>query len=185
MNIISLGPLAKNTLLTTAGIGIRTLLQIALFLSVTRTLGANGYGEFISVLAIMGWFMPLVGAGCNGIMVREVGKHGELLPQLFGRSLFIVIITSIPLIALAIVTAHWVLPQEQCLFLILSLSISELLCCPLVDTCSRAFQAKERMLGMTLIASGLIALRLISFVGFFFQLGMKSAFGVFSTLEPV
>jgi O-antigen/teichoic acid export membrane protein len=185
MKLISLGPLAKNTLLTTAGIGMRTLLQIALFLSVTRTLGANGYGEFISVLAVVGWFMPLVGIGCNAIMMREAGKDSQLLPQLLGRSLVLIIATSFPLIALAIIAAYLILPPEISLVLILCISLSELFCFPLVETCSRAFQAKEKMLCMVLLSSSLIALRLGGFGGFFFQERMRHTFGDSTILEPV
>ena len=167
MKSFSFGPLAKNTLVTTAGIGLRTLLQIALFLGVARTLGADGYGKFISVLVITVWFMPLVGLGSISTMVREAGQHAEQFPQLYGRSLVLVTLSSIPMVILVVITAKLILPTESNIIIIISLSLSELFCVPLVETCSKAFQSQEKMMAMVMIASGLIAARLIGFIIFF------------------
>lgn len=46
-----LGRLGKSTILSSAGLGIRALIQAAYLLLISRWLGAEGYGLFAGIVA--------------------------------------------------------------------------------------------------------------------------------------
>ena len=51
---------------------MRALLQALLFIAVAHSLGPQGYGEFIAVVATMTIFTPLVGSGAAALLVRDM-----------------------------------------------------------------------------------------------------------------
>lgn len=149
----------------TVGLGLRALLQGILFILVARMLGAQGYGEFVAVLAIVSLFTPFVGVGAAALLVRETARRPEVFAKEFGRGLLLIGATSLPLLALALSAAFLFLPAEISRELILMIALAEVLCMPIVDFAARAYQAFERMARMAAISAGLILLRLIGFGG--------------------
>lgn len=157
------GALAKNTLFVTFGLYIRALLQLILFVGLARSLGVQGYGEFISVVAVMTILLPLVGFGTPIILVREVALDTNRFARQFGKSLVIIWSSAVPCLVVALVVADWFLPKEIARIIIFNVALAELLLGPVIELSGRAFQAIERLAYMMVIVSGLILLRLIAF----------------------
>lgn len=146
-----------------AWLAVRTLAQAALFVLVARTLGADGYGAFISVMALAGIFSAAA-MGASAVLVREGAREPHRLPRL---TLDMVrlwwVYMPILCVAAAVVTASLVghlLPVPA----MLAIVIAEVICATTVDGVGRAYQSRDRVATMGLVSSGLILTRLAAFV---------------------
>lgn len=157
------GALAKNTFLVTGGLSIRALLQFFLFVGLARFLGPRGYGEFVAVVAMMTFLVPLISFGTPTLLVREIALDKGRFSREFGKSLVIIGSIAAPSLVVALILTDWLLPKEIARATILNIALAELLLGPVLELSGRAFQALERLVHMMLIASGLILLRLIGF----------------------
>lgn len=166
------GPLARNTVIILAGLGLRTLLQGILFILIARSLGAPGYGEFMAALALVTPFAPFAGLGVRALMVREVSRKPDVFSREFGRGLVLVSLTSFPLVSLVTLAGAWFLGPEVSPKVLLFVALAELIFVPLVELAACGFQAFERMARMALIFNGLIFFRLVAF--FFMPLWSQS-----------
>jgi len=157
------GNLAKNTFLVTGGLSFRALLQFILFVGLARFLGVRGYGEFVAVVAIMTFLVPLIGFGTPTLLIREIALDKNRFSQQFGKSLVIIGCVAIPCLLFSLIVSDWLLPEEIARVTILNIALAELLLGPVMELTGRAFQALERLAYMVVIATGLILLRLASF----------------------
>ena len=157
------GTLAKNTFLVTGGLSIRALLQFLLFIGLARSLGPRGYGEFVAVVAMMTFLVPLIGFGTPTLLVREMSLDKDRFSRQFGKSLVIIGSIAAPCLVVALIVTDWLLPKEVARVTILNIALAELLLGPVMELSGRAFQALERLVHMMVIASGLILFRLIGF----------------------
>lgn len=157
------GALAKNTIMVTGGLSIRALLQFILFVGLARYLGVRGYGEFVAVVAMMTFLVPLIGFGTPILLVREMALDKDRFSQQFGKSLAIIGSIAAPCLLVALIVTDWLLPEEIARMTILNIALAELLLGPVMELSGRAFQALERLVYMMVIAAGLILLRLIGF----------------------
>jgi O-antigen/teichoic acid export membrane protein len=157
------GALAKNTFFVTGGLSIRALLQFFLFVGLARFLGVRGYGEFVAVVAVITFLVPLVGFGTPILLVREVALDKNRFARQFGKSLVVIGGSAVPFLVVSLIVADWLLPKEIARIIILNIALAELFLGPVIELSGRAFQALERLVYMMVIATGLILFRLIGF----------------------
>ncbi|HEY5208282.1 MAG TPA: oligosaccharide flippase family protein [Stellaceae bacterium] len=79
--------IAGNTGVMTIGIAIQILLQAAYFILVTRTMGADSYGAFVSVSAMAGIVAAFSGWGGDQLLIRRVATARDQYPRAFGEAL--------------------------------------------------------------------------------------------------
>lgn len=156
------GRLARNTVVMTAGLGVRTVLQVALFVGLARTLDVDGYGAFVATLAIVTLFMPMIGAGTGILLVREVARDPGEFPRQLGRALVSIILTAPPIFGLAVLLGMVILPADIPRPVLISLAAAELLAAPIVELSARCYQPFEHMGRMAGLQVGLVALRLLA-----------------------
>jgi len=149
--------------MVTGGLSIRALLQFILFVGLARLLGVRGYGEFVAVVAVMTFLVPLVGFGTPILLVREVALDRSRFARQFGKSLVVIGSSTVPCLVAALFIADWLLPEEIARIIILNIALSELLLGPVIELSGRAFQALEQLAYMMVIGTGLILLRLAGF----------------------
>ncbi len=156
------GRLAHSTFAATAGLSLRALLQIVLFLTLTRTLGVQGYGAFVAVLAIATFFSPLIGSGAGTLLLRNTARRPNEFTRYFGRTLLLAGLTAAPLVSAALILSVLILPRNVAGLAIVAIVISELLFTPFVEIAAKAYQAFERMGRMAVLQVGLIGGRLVA-----------------------
>lgn len=88
------GRLARNTMILTMDWGLRAVLQATLFLGFARSLGAEGYGQFVATLAITALFAPFVGLGSAAWLQRQTARNPEAFPPEFGRAFLLILLSS-------------------------------------------------------------------------------------------
>ena len=155
------GPLARDTLLLTTGIGMRALLQALVFIIVARVLGPNGYGSFIAVLAIASILSPLVGVGGHVLLARDISRNPASFRLAWGTALALLII-SLPVIGTLYLLLAFLLLGPHLWLPILLIGVAELVFWPLANVCAYAYQGFERMGRMSRLLLVPVAMRALA-----------------------
>jgi len=141
----TLGRLGKNTLKMSFGLYLRTGLQVAVFILVARTLGPSGYGAFAAVMALTAVFSPFAGCGHDAILVRDVARDRKRFRESWGRSLFMVAVSGLPLVVVVVILGWLILPSSISLWVVIAVALSDLIFARVLEMAARAFQAFEWM----------------------------------------
>ncbi len=154
--------LARSALLVLSGLGARVLLQGVLVVVLARTLGATGYGHFVSWLAVTAGFAPLAGMGALTLVVRDVARDASSARGSFGSALRRLAVSFAPLSVAVVVIGAVVLPDSSSLAGLAMVAVADLLLAPVVDLVGRLNQALDRTGRMAALAAGLVAMRVSS-----------------------
>ena len=139
------GKLAKDTSILTLGMGLRAFSQGLVFIIIARSMGSDGYGGFVSLIAITGTLSGLVGFGSHVLLTRDTALDPQKFNQAWGNTLFSLAI-SIPIIFIVyLILAFFILPNEISWMPILFIGIADLIFWPLSNVCVSAYQGFERI----------------------------------------
>ena len=144
-------------------LAVRTAAQTVLFVLVARTLGAEGYGSLIAVMAIATFFAPLAGLGGQSLLVREGARNPQNLPIHLGDALRLWAVSVVPMSALAYAACFLILPPALPAWAVAAIVLADLAGASLLELLARTWQAVQRMAGFGAAMAGLIALRLAVF----------------------
>jgi O-antigen/teichoic acid export membrane protein len=142
---------------------VRTLAQTGLFVLVARTLGADGYGSLISVMAIATLFAPLAGLGGQALLVRDGARDPQNVAIHLGDALRLWAASVVPLCVVAFALCRLLLPPALPAGAVAAIVLADLAGASLLDLLARAWQTAQRMGGFGAASAGLILLRLIGF----------------------
>ena len=138
-------PLARNTFWMFLGQGARIPIQAAYFILIARSLGAQGYGAFVGVTALVAILAPFCGLGSGNLLVKNVSRDGSCFPNYWGKALVLTLLSGGALLAVAVLGSVLLLPATIPFPLILCVAVAELVCARLLDAASLAFQAFQRI----------------------------------------
>ena len=158
------GPLARNTLALTGGMGARVLMLAILFLLVSRTLGVEQYGQFTATLALISFFCPFAGLGASTLLLRDTACSPLEARRFWGRALLVTLMTAIPLAFGAIILGKLLLPDTTSLKLVFYLVIAELVLMPLTQLGNALYQGLEKSAVTALFIAGVALFRLGAFL---------------------
>ncbi len=95
----------------------RLVFQLAVFFLLSQKLGADGFGAFVGVLALVGLISPFVEWGGYSLIISDI-KSNISIPRAFGNSLFLSIFT-IPIgILILMILRTFTLPSQQWFFVL-------------------------------------------------------------------
>jgi O-antigen/teichoic acid export membrane protein len=141
----SISTLAKNTVWTFLGQGIRLLIQAVYFIAIARALGVQEYGEFIAVVSLVAIFAPFVGNGSTGLLVKNVSRERSLFREYWGNGLIVTLASGVVFSVLIIGVMRFALPRSIPLALTVAICLSDCVLLPLCDLSALAFQACEKL----------------------------------------
>jgi len=137
--------LAQNTLWALGGYGVRLVIQAAYFIVIVRYLGPGRYGGFVAATALTNLIAPFVGMGSGNLLVKNVARRKSLFPQCWGNGLAITLLSGVGLVGFVILASIAVLPRSIPVFVILCISVSDLVAVKFVELAAFAFQAFEML----------------------------------------
>jgi len=140
-------PLARNTLWSLGGSGMRLLIQAVYFIITARCLGPGQYGGFVAATALTGVISPFVGVGRGALLIKNVARDRRFFSEYWGNGLMITLISGSLLTFLAMALCRLVLPRSIPMLVIALLSVSDLIFVKLLDMGTWAFQSIERLSG--------------------------------------
>ena len=137
--------LARNTGWMFLGQGLRLLIQAFYFVIILRSLGAQQYGAFAAVTAMVAVFSPFVGLGSGNLIIKNVARNRELLNEYFGNGTLMVLVTGVAGVGVVVGICRWVLPASIPMSIILMVALSDLVGYRQIMMVASAFQAVERL----------------------------------------
>jgi O-antigen/teichoic acid export membrane protein len=138
-------PLARNTFWMLLGQGARIPIQAVYFLLIARALGAQGYGAFIGVTALIGILAPFSGMGSGNLLVKNVSRDESCFRIYWGKALLLTLLSGSALLTIALLFSGLLLPDSIPFPLILSVALADLLCARFHDAATLAFQAFQKI----------------------------------------
>lgn len=163
------GRLGQNTLLGTAGLGTRAIIQAAYLLIASRWLGAQGYGLFAGSVALVILGAPLANWGSGLLITRYIAQDRGSSRAMWATALVQTGVMGGLLVVIVLGVSALLLRQGLSPTPMLLLAISELLLLPAAHAATSQCFALERgmasavvmclvPLGRTLAMLGLIAM---------------------------
>ena len=141
---------------------LRAAAQAGTVVLLARTLAAQTYGEFVAVIAVAGFAVPLAGLGLSNMVLRNVARDPQGASSYLGRAATIWTRTLLPLAAAAIGIALLLLPKGLPVAAMAAAICGELLASSLTELAGRYRQAQHRHHAYGAINAGLPLLRLFA-----------------------
>ncbi len=139
------GKLAKDTIKMMLGLGGRTLIQISIFIIITRSLGIADYGAYTAVLALATALGGFCGCGTQLLIVRDVSRNPANFSKAWGLALIAIVISLPVLFSIYLLLAYFILPGDVSFSLVVLLGIAELFFAPVSWAAITAYQGHERI----------------------------------------
>lgn len=127
------------------GFGVRLGIQVVYFVLVARTLGPEGYGSFVSVLAIVAILVPFASWGSGNILVKHASRDPSRFQPYWGAALAVTLVSGSLLTGLALAITALVFSVHEALYLALPIALGDLIGLRLADVASQAFQSQEKL----------------------------------------
>ncbi|NJN87774.1 MAG: oligosaccharide flippase family protein [Leptolyngbyaceae cyanobacterium SL_7_1] len=137
-------------------------LQSAYFLIIARSLGAEQYGLFVGVMALIKLLVPFANWGAPHILMKHVARDQTVFRQFWGNTLWITgVLGTLFLIAILLIN-QFVLPNQFPGILLLSIGLAELIFARVHEAAIKSFMATDRLgldaqINILLSVNGLIA----------------------------
>jgi O-antigen/teichoic acid export membrane protein len=137
--------LFRNTVSMLAGFGARLLIQGVYFVLIARALGAEQYGAFIGVAALVAILAPFSPFGTGQIIIRNVARDRRTFSYSWGNALWMTSVSGSVLLGVVLLLARYVLAAKIPLTLVFLVGCSDLLLAAVVGVAALAFQAVEQL----------------------------------------
>lgn len=148
MNLIATlqkSTIARNTGWMFAGYGSRILIQAMYFVLIARSLGAQQYGAFVAVTALISIIAPFAGIGATNLVVKNVARTPSLLPEYWGNGLLMTCSTGAGFLLLVAAANRLLLPRSVGLSTLMLVGASDLILSRVIDLAACTFQAVEAL----------------------------------------
>jgi O-antigen/teichoic acid export membrane protein len=99
--------IGRSAVVATFLIAARMGAQAIVVISVARLMAADGYGTFAAIVALGSLFAPFSGLGADFIAMRTAAEDPQAALDAFRRTVPLIFASSVPLLALAGLAAHW------------------------------------------------------------------------------
>lgn len=139
---------------------LRAAAQAAMVVLLARLLGVEGYGLFVTAMAVSGFFTPLAGLGLGGLLLRDGAAHPHHLPQQLGMALALWWPAALACSLCAAVLLAWSLPSRVPFVALGAFALAEIVTASLVELAARVEQARHRVGAFGAIQAGMILARL-------------------------
>src|ERR1700723_3337065 len=107
--------LLRDTTQLTIGQGLRLVIQAAYFVLIARSLGPDGYGAFVTVVAMAALLGPFSGLGTGNLFIKNVRSGKREASTCWGNGILITTISGTLLSALG-AGLSWILGLKTPIF---------------------------------------------------------------------
>ena len=139
---------------------LRAAAQAAMVVLLARLLGAEGYGLFVTVMAVSGFFSPVAGLGLGGLLLRDGASQPENLSSQLGMALALWWPTAVVCSLCATALLAWSLPSHIPIAALASFALAEIGTSSFLDLAVRVEQARHRIGAFGALQAGMILARL-------------------------
>ena len=148
----------------TIAMAARLALRIIVFGIVATSMGAEQFGAFATVSALITFFSAFSGWGGNQLLFRRVGRARAELPRGMATNLVFLALSAPPLIVLAVVLIPFAVDRSIPWLLILFISISDIGLAQVNGIAADCYQAVGRPMGTLWLTVGFGTVRVVAAV---------------------
>jgi O-antigen/teichoic acid export membrane protein len=141
----SIAPFLRNTASMIAGGLVRLVLQGAYFVVIARSLGADQFGAFSGVLALIAVLSPFASLGMGNLIIKSVSHDTTTFRDSWGNALCATGALSAGFLILVLLVSRLILPREISWLLVVFIGLSDMLLVNIVNLAGQAFQAFEHL----------------------------------------
>jgi O-antigen/teichoic acid export membrane protein len=145
---------------------LRAAAQAAMVLVLARFLGAEGYGTFVALLAIMTFYVPLASLGLGGVLLRDGAREPEALAGRLGMAIALWWPATLAFSMIAVLTTRWVLPYTIPLTALVFFALAEIAATSFVELAARVEQSQHRLHDFGGLLAGLAVVRLTGLLAY-------------------
>lgn len=144
-------PLVATTISYTINFGLQLVIQLAFFLFISRALGPEGYGLFVTItsVSIMAGFV--VGLGSEYLLLQRVAVEPQSFGKYLGHSLIMMGLTFPLVLPATLVLLYFLIGDSVSLSTIAIISLTDLLFTKLVILSAQSYMAFDRARKQTVI----------------------------------
>lgn len=140
----------------------RAFAQVATILLMANHLGPDGYGSFVTAIAISSLFIPLAGLGLHAIILREGARNPGNLPKLLGATLSFWWPSTLTLSFIATILTTSLLSPHSSILVLAFIVLSEISSSSLTEIAGRIEQSQQRTRLFGALQAGLPLSRLVA-----------------------
>jgi O-antigen/teichoic acid export membrane protein len=142
--------LSTNTVWGMLAEGGRVITSGVCFFLLARALGAQQFGHFAGLLALISVFFPFSSLGAGNLMVMRVARDPSQFPREWYAALRTGIIGGSVSVVLATLAAKFVMPAAP-VTVVLAIAVAELLACSALEIAGHAYVAHDRLRGLAFV----------------------------------
>ncbi|WP_166238564.1 oligosaccharide flippase family protein [Paenibacillus turpanensis] len=157
--------LAKNTVWMLIGFGFRILIQAGYFVVLARMLGADGFGSFVGVAALVMIAAQFSGLGTGNLLVKNVARNPKAFEVYWGNSLVITLLSSLLLIPLVLLVSSIILPGNISSLFVLLIAAADIIFLRVNENAAQAFQAFQKLSWTAFTNVQISTIKMIAAVG--------------------
>jgi O-antigen/teichoic acid export membrane protein len=136
--------LIRDTTHLSIGQGFRLVVQAAYFVLIARSLGPDAYGAFVTVVAMAALLGPFSGLGSPNLFIKNVRSGKRDAATCWGNGILIIALSG-TLLSILGTGLSWVLGLKTPLFVVMIVSISDLVLVKVTELAAFGFTALDRM----------------------------------------
>lgn len=161
---LGIGRLGQNALLSTAGLGMRAIIQAAYLIVLSRWMGPHGYGLFAGSVAAAIIIALVSGWGIAYVVTQQVARDHTRSHALWATAILQVLLSGILLIGVLVVGTGMALVERVDIRSMLLLGFAELVALPLVQAATSLCLALDRGAAAAVSMCLIPAFRLFSMI---------------------
>ncbi|MCQ4628565.1 oligosaccharide flippase family protein [Shinella sp. CPCC 100929] len=143
---------------------MQLVIQFGYFMLLSRYLGPSDYGVFVTLSAINGIGVLLIGLGSDHVMIQRVAVDPGNFPRYLGHSVAMSALTMPVVAVFAIAISHYLVSAHIALSSLLAFVAAHLVFGRIVAVCASAFMAFDRAKLQMLVNVGMAVLRALFLV---------------------
>lgn len=141
---LGIGRLGRNAILSTAGLGVRAVIQAGYLLVLSHWMGAKGYGLFAGSVSAAVLAAPLSGWGSIVVLTRRVAHDRHQSRAAWATAVLQVLGSGTVLVFLLMLGSGYLLTDRVDLMSMLLLGVAELVALPLAQAATSLFLVLDR-----------------------------------------
>ena len=147
------------------GLTLRTIIQIAYLVVLARALGAEQYGAFLAVVALVSILSPFSSMGTGHLLIRGIATERRPFAAPWGDAIAVTSVCAVTLgLGTIFLLSPLVLPDGVSVALVTMVVVADLLFGRLTEVSAQAYQGFERLERTAQIQVSLAALRLLAVI---------------------
>ncbi|NJM56912.1 MAG: oligosaccharide flippase family protein [Synechococcales cyanobacterium RU_4_20] len=153
---------------------LRVAIQASYFVLLTRTLGVQEYGIFMSITATVALVVPFCALGSEHLIVKNMAQNREKFPFFFGHSLLTTGLFSSFFTLVVVAIAHLLFRDKVSTSFLFLITLSDLFFLKIIEICQNIFFALSRTLEASLLSIVMSLKNLFAILWFIFLASDKS-----------